>query len=191
MSAPECRIVRSTGELWGLDIVESAEFTPDIVVATKPIDPGSAGGASVIIDSTVRTGLGISINGVVAAYPIAGAGTLTAFDRERKTIEFLESIVGELVTVILPRHPAFTNCLLAGYPWRLDGRLRTPISLAFRQNKIASSSTVILPRIATGKRDVAPPDDIGEQATTVVSEPREVQDVSLGVQGLKKIGVLR
>ncbi|HSH00105.1 MAG TPA: hypothetical protein VLB27_08650 [candidate division Zixibacteria bacterium] len=191
MSKPECRILRSNGEFWGLDLVASATITPDIVVASKPLDPGSAGGGTVVIDSVIQTGRGLAINGIVAAYPIAGAGTLLAFNREQRTTEFLESIVGELVTVILPRRPAYENCLLSGYPENLDGKLATAFSLTFRQNKIATSSTIVLPRVAARAKEIAPPDDIGEQSTTTVSEPRQVEDVSFAVQGLKKIGILK
>lgn len=171
----EVTIIRSNGEIMTLDVMQSAEFAPDIVVAEHPIDPGSAGGAATVIDSVVQRGLPFTVNGIVSAHVFGPGGEP---NREQRAVDFLRSIVGELVTVVLPKFRPVTNCLLAAYPHSIDSKSRTPFSLSFRQNDIATATVVVLPKIAPrAKATLDPPEDVGEQPTRPAGE-KVTQEVS-------------
>lgn len=168
----ELTILRSNRESLVLDVVEQADFARTVILPRHPIDPGSLGGSSRIInESAILEPKDITIRCMISS--IAPVGLTPNPRREEDAIDFLESIVGEYVTIYLPRFRAIEDVQLAAFPYILDRKLRTPFSLTFSQLGWAERETTILPRVVQrAKASLPPRTDDGIQTTTTVTEEK-------------------
>jgi len=164
----ELTITREDGSFIVLDVVESASFQNTVILPRHPVDPGAGPGTlRTVNDSAVKEPLDFTVQVRVSA--LAPVGAIADPRREEAAADFLESIVGEYVTVQLPRRRPITDCQLAAWPTELTRSLSTPFSLTFSRTGFAGRTTTLLPRIVSrAKPDLPPDEDIGEQPTRVV-----------------------
>jgi len=180
----EVTIVRPSGASFSFDVLRRASLGRSLIIPEHAIDPGIAGTVSVTTVDTVTLGpFDMSLDVLVSGTPSPDIGTSQT--REQDALDFLEAIVGELVTVVLPKFRAVTNCLLMSSPYEITTSRATPLTLMFRKQEIPERGTVVLARVAPRARnDLPKEEDGGDAATTPVppakQPPRESILVSIG-----------
>lgn len=172
----ELVIMREDRRSLVLDIVESVEFSRTVILPRHSVDPGSQGGIGRRVnDSAVLEPKDFTVRCMISS--VAPQGSTPNPRREQDAIDFLEQIVGEFVTVFLPRNRAIPDVQLAAFPHSLDRKLRTPFALTFSAVGFAGRDSVLLPTLvakAAPRAKTTQPErvDDGTQTTKPVSEEK-------------------
>lgn len=185
----ELTILRGNGQSLTLDVVESADFVRTVILPRHPVDPGSnaVGPGRAINDSAVLEPKDFTVRCMISE--LAPVGAPANPRREEDAIDFLEAIVGEYVTVFLPKFRAIEDVQLAAFPYALDRYARTPFSLTFSAVGFATRTTRLLAPIAKvaprAKPSLPERTDDGAGTTTTASEEK-ARDVAPSL--LKRAG---
>lgn len=165
----EFSITRPDGRSLTVDMMDQAQFGRSVILPRHPVDPGSAGSVGTVInDSAKLEPKDISISCLLSSE--APAGHPANARREADAIAFFESIVGEYVTLQLPKFRAIEDVQIASFPHSIDIERRTPFNLTFSQVGFGGRSTTEIARVVErAKPDLPPEEDIGEQPTKTAS----------------------
>lgn len=169
-------IMRADRRSLVIDVVESVDFGRTVLLPRHPVDPGSQGGVGrVVNDSAVLEPKDFTVRCILSS--VAPAGLTPNPRREEDAVDFLESIVGEYVTVFLPRFRAIPDVQLAAFPHSLDLKLRTPFALTFSAVGFAGRDSVLLPTLvakAVPRAKATQPErtEDGTQTTKTVTEEK-------------------
>lgn len=178
-------IVHPSGARLTLDATLVEDYAPRVAASVHPIEPG-------VTDNTQRLPTTFSIQGIVTESPFQGApGPFTGVDRPLDALAFLESCVGELLTVITSRYGSISPVLLIGWPHRVDINRHLPITLEFQTVAVAQLQTVFIPperpRVEVAAT-LADEQDLGNRQTETNRDARADAEQSAAVRLLSWIG---
>lgn len=136
-------IIREDGLTFSFDGEESIGFAPSATVTQQPVEDGSAIG-----DHSQRQNDPISIAGVVTNSPLLAPGQQGTFGRTQEAVEFLESILGQPVTLVVASEQvsrSYEDVVLSEMPHTVTMLNELTFAAQFVQVRIARAQVVQIP----------------------------------------------
>lgn len=135
-------IVKSDGTGLSFDVTINEDFNPEIFVTSHPIEDGST-----VSDHAQQLPENFSVRSAVTYTPFFNAGNPNLVpqvgpERVEVVLDFLRSIVGQLVIVQTSRGKIIKNCLLTRFSHSFDVRKVVFFDLQFRVIRIATSQVI-------------------------------------------------
>jgi hypothetical protein len=171
-------IVSNDGRILTFDATTGISFSPVIAITDHPIEDGS-----IISDHAQKLPLTISLTGIISKNALsATAWEYANTNRQKEAVEFFESIIGQLVSLVTTKFGTIPNLMLVRYPYTVDNIERTIFNIDLKEVTIASATAVFIePSIPNTEvsSSMSSPVDIGEQSTTTPTETEQEADSSI------------
>lgn len=183
-------IIRPDGSTLTLDATIEEIYDPNIRVTDHPLeDGGTVSDHAQILPKTLQ------LQGLMTESPQQNLGGPFGIQRILGARNFLQAAAGELLSVVTSRFGTLTNMMMTRYPHRINVKKNMPITLAFKEIRIATAALVIIPpEQPVDSESVGAPDgqDVGVQPTgdTAQDPAQEARDTSAARDILASIGVL-
>ena len=167
---PSISIIDEFGTTFSFDAVREYSLNSSVTVTDHPVELRGS-----VSDHAQKLPKTLSFRGVVTETPYdykdRGNG---GQDRVVRALAFLDSIAGNLVTVVAEVFGTFENMALVRYPTTRTDRLKLEFDCEFKQVLLAEAGLVSIPPEATSAPAMADEAETGEQAPQSASSTTAV-----------------
>ena len=166
----------SDGATFSFDVVEYYTLTSSVDVTEHPVEQGSN-----IADHAQVKPKVLGFAGIVSETPFDYIDTAGGPDRIKRALDFLDSIAGQLCTVVCEVFGTYENMAITRYPARRGKLRKIDVDVEFKQVRLAEAGLITIAPSAPAANTPAAanfPDkkDIGEQPTKAA--PSTTQDTA-------------
>ncbi len=179
----------SDGVTFSFDVVEYYTLTSSVDVTEHPVERG----ANIADHAQVKPKV-LGFAGIVSETPFDFVDTAGGPDRIRRALDFLDSIAGQLCTVVCEVFGTYENMTITRYPARRGKMRKIDVDCEFKQVRLAEAGLITIAPSAPAADTAASanfPDaqDVGEQPTAAAtSTTQDAANRSLLLELLDSVG---
>jgi len=180
------RIIRADGTEWAPDATLSESWDHRVQVTEHPVEDGRT-----VSDHAQVLPTGFTARVVITETPFDNVSALGGAAHVQQARDFLESIEGQIVSVVTTRYGRLENMVLLGWPNDVSVLRDMKVTLSFRQIEIAEVGFIAIPPrrpAAVAETGATTEQELGNKVVEEVSDEESTRVRSYAATLLDAVG---